>query len=58
MADNVFKQVCNGCNVEFDVEYKKDGSYVYVGEPCDCEDGFSPADSSTPSISQWLAQCN
>lgn len=50
------KQRCNGCGEEFYILYKENGDYEYCTKTCECEDGFSPACSKIPSISQWLDQ--
>ena len=54
--DKIYKTVeqeCACCGKHFYLKYCSDGTYEYVGEVCDCEDGFYPVDGE-PSISQWM----
>ena len=54
--DKIYKiveQICEGCGKHFYLKYCSDGTYEYVGEVCDCEDGFSAVDGD-PSISEWM----
>jgi len=52
---NIFLQECDGCGMQFELEYLKNGSYNYVNSSvdCGCESSFSPIEGA-PSISEWL----
>lgn len=54
MKSRIATQICHGCGAKFDICYYADGGYEYIGDVCDCEDGFSP-DEGEPSIGEWLA---
>lgn len=59
MPDDEFKpafeveQECDSCGHKFTVNYRADGTYAYVNDPCDCEADFHPAEG-LPSIREWL----
>lgn len=46
-------QECNCCGKKFWIEYRSDGTYEYLDDACDCEDGFSPA-PGFQSIAEWM----
>jgi hypothetical protein len=52
--ENIFMQECECCGKKFRIKYLLNGSYEYIDEPCECESDFTPANSSIPSISQWI----
>ena len=47
------EQECSACGERFWVQYRADGSYVYLDEPCCCEASYAPV-SGYPSLSEWL----
>lgn len=53
MASLTVKQECCSCGERFTVRYYENGWYDFLDTPCECEDGFTPADGE-PSISEWL----
>lgn len=53
MNNLTVKQECNSCGERFTVRYYANGWYDYLDTPCECEDGFTPADGA-PSFSEWL----
>ncbi len=50
----IFEQECNNCGARFKVRYMRDGTYIYIDEPCECDSDFSPVEGN-PSMSEWLA---
>lgn len=56
MRGKIYKDVmqkCEACGKEFMLRYRLDGTYEYIGEPCDCEAGFHPVGGEL-SIHEWV----
>lgn len=48
----IVEQECTACGKTFNLQYKADGLYSYLGKPCECEAPFVPV--TGPSLAQWL----
>ena len=49
----IVEQECSCCGERFWLQYWADGTYTYVGDPCDCEAEFYPI-AGSPTILEWL----